>query len=189
MSIDDSGVDELLEEAAKFAAVHGLTCETVPVNLFGFGTITTLFRTPQGGWWCTLQSLAEPTGVSYDDLLRDFYQERDELSEDVGSFAFRHQGRPLEIDVVSHHFAMRVLAGRSPWSKEFLDNTSSLMRHAMLRSGLADVMGPVYRIGADGIAVQVDETFAEVIREGLPPEEDAADRAFAGPTAAIDAAH
>lgn len=115
------------------------------VNLWGFGTATTVLDDPDGGFWMRLFNLADPTGLTDDQLYRIFLDELAEQHEDGRDddhpsvcYIQTDAGRDL---LVHHDFVMRAFSVHSPWHKEFYEATRELMAHAMEKSGLLDAFG------------------------------------------------
>jgi hypothetical protein len=176
-----------LTAVADFAKKH----DCVPVadttaDWFGFGSLKVLFDSTDGGSWYSLVDLLEVTGLDW-PALKDLFDEDSGDDEDSYGDADTmvwvnpNDGEAHTLQLVRHSFAMRaMLAG--PWSKEFMDNTMGLFRNAMVKSGLADKMGPVVVI-EDGVARETNMSFGEFMAAGdmLPSEEDAIAQAMRGP--------
>lgn len=121
----------------------------VVANLWGFGETPLFAEAADGhGHWFHLPDLAEPTGVSHPQLLEEFERDAADDYSDVTMITWPG-GNGLRI--VRHSFAMRILAGISPWAKEFQANTLDLMRLGFLRSGLADELGMADAVRAQGV--------------------------------------
>jgi hypothetical protein len=168
-----------------FAELHncvGLLDTTA--NWFGFGDIKVMFESTDGGYWVSLVDLLPITGLDWATLRGMFDSEYAECTPDVDvmTWPVGNEGHTGYLDLVTHSFALRaMLAG--PWSREFMDNTMGLFRHAMVKSGLADKISPVVRIREDGTAEQTDMTFGEFMAAGdqMPTEDEAREAAFRGP--------
>ncbi|MBA9002027.1 hypothetical protein [Thermomonospora cellulosilytica] len=135
----------VLGQLVDFAECRGLYfAGGAEANLWGFGTARIVLDEPGGGFWMRLFDLAEPAGLTDEQLYRVFLAELADQQEqgrddDCPSVLYlkAHGARDL---LVHHDFVMRLFATHSPWRAEFFANTQELMRHAMIRSGLGDAL-------------------------------------------------
>ncbi|MEV5940299.1 hypothetical protein [Streptomyces sp. NPDC051994] len=180
-----------LEALADFSERHRSIPSSGDVDLWGFGTAQMMARPVEGGWWVCLHDLTEATGIGHRELQTAFLEALDRDEGEADTIEWRNpEDDEHHLDLVRHDFVMRLFAERSPWRREFFENTADLMAHAILKSGLADQLGGVVRITGDGtgnlIATATGETLADVLRSSkLPSEEVARHRACLGPAAAL----
>lgn len=183
----------ILLAMADFCAKHDAIPTRGTINLWGFGEASALFEPADGGkgWWTPLFDLIDPLAMTSAQLLdafkEDVAEEWGEIRADTITFP-ADDGEPYPLKVVSHSFVLMLLAGKSPWSRTFVDNSMDLFRHAALRTGLADSIGGVIVFDSDGNAVQTDLTVGDMLRgkDDLPSEEVARHQAFTGPTGPLE---
>lgn len=151
---DPGFADEIIDWHLDYADEHGLYLGGREVDLWGFGKAHIMFNEPDGGWWIGLYSLIEPTGLS-PLKLRDLFEE-DEADAERGAISVARvpygDERDPGLPIVHHDFVMRAFALHSPWRKEFYENTEELMRHAMINSGLADLLTGLSTSGYTAVA-------------------------------------
>lgn len=142
--IDDPETVKLMEETAAFAREHQVIPDARPINLWGFGEGMQLFSEPDGGWWMSLVSIEEATGIPYSRLVEIFDEEHEERADVSTGFMWTASGAPWRL--VTHDFVMRAFACHSPWHKEFYENTRELLAHGIEKSGLFEPRegGPEY---------------------------------------------
>lgn len=172
--------------AADFAEKHNVVPSTpdTTASLWGYGAVRAFYIGADGGWWTILDELVEPTGVNFATLLGEFRRDLADDFDDVDVMTWiGPDGETDRLELVEASFAMRILAGVSPWSKEFSAALMPVFRRAMQASGLGDALGPVIRILEDGTAEQTSMSFNEFMSGGepLPTAEEAREQAFRGP--------
>jgi len=177
----------VLDAMADFGEKHDCTpaATDVYVDWFGFGSVKPIFESTSGGYWMSLFDLIAVTGLEYSALHEQFEEDRVDDGNgdaDLMRWVVTEDGETNQLPLVKHSFAMRaMLAG--PWSREFMENTMNLFRHAAVHSGLADAIGPVVQQNADGVFVQTDMSLGDFLAQGdrLPSEQDARAEAMRGP--------
>ena len=179
----------LLAAVADFAERHNvLPVVKTTASLWGYGEVGVQFATPGGEWWCALQELIEPTGVSYEDLLREFQLDLEDDLDDVAVMTWDGaSGETHHLELVQTSFAVRIFMGISPWASEFAKAIRPLLCRALADSGLGDALGPVVQIHEDGTVERTNMSFTEFMAGGepLPTEEEARRQAFGGPAVAL----
>jgi hypothetical protein len=169
-----------------FCTRHSCVPSSEAADWFGFGTVSTLFNSLAGGYWMPLTEAHKVTGLDWREIKAMFDEDYETDTGDADKLMWRADSRTIRgINLVQHSFVMRaMLAG--PWHREFMDNTMNLFRHAALRTGLADAIGPVIVI-RDGQATAETASLADVITAGdpLPSEGEAREQAMRGPAGAL----
>jgi hypothetical protein len=158
------------------------------IDLWGYGDVHIWFATAEGRWWCSLGELIEPTGVPYDVLLNEYTKDVEDGYGGVEELSWIGENGELALlEMVDDSFALRIMSGVSPWAGEFMKALFPTLRRAMVKSGLADKLGPVTRIREDGTADETTMTFGEFLAKGQPlaSREEAREQAFRGPAGAL----
>lgn len=174
-----------------FAERHNLalTAPDAEIDLWGYGTVRPAFAELDGpGWWVWLHDLVQPAGLDHQQLVEAYVEEVAMGYEDADALEFTDKnGARSTLEAVSHSATMRIFLGRSPWAREFGEALFGAFRRAVVRSGLADKVGPVQLVDEHGNVTEPTKTLAQFLAAGepLPSREEARARAFAGPSGAL----
>lgn len=152
-----------------FCEQHNVIATRGVVDLWGFGEASACFEPADGaGWWIPAGELIAPAGMTSSSMSEAFTEDYLEYGETrVGFLPVRsEEGELDQLPLVNHQFALWIFSSRSPWAREFAQNTIGLLRGAFHKSGLAEHLG-----------------LADIINE--PDQVEARQKAFAGPSAAL----
>jgi hypothetical protein len=137
------------------------------LNWFGFGEINLAFTDdPAPGededilktliW---LDDFVKVSGIERGELVSFWLAEEADDRGDIYGFSFVDSDLgPVTCRLFGHSAAMRAMAFLSPWHKEFYEATKELMSHAMVESGLGEMLLAGGGTGFTVLATMTDES-------------------------------